>query len=128
MCLHPEWGVQPPRFFPRSVGIVQDAQLFLACAGDSCSNTSFRYVTAIDHGKYTTLTKAIAIPSEERSSKRAVGSWDDAYTKASAALAKLSQDEKIGIVTGVGWSKANCVGNTKAASSIGYPSLCLQGQ
>ncbi|KAL5114884.1 hypothetical protein ACEQ8H_007202 [Pleosporales sp. CAS-2024a] len=72
------------------------------------------------------LARASAIPSKEQSSKRAVGSWDTAYTKAAAALAKLSQDEKIGIVSGVGWSKANCVGNTKAASSINYPSLCLQ--
>jgi hypothetical protein len=73
------------------------------------------------------LTDA-AIPFEEKVSKRAVGTWDAAYTKATAALAKLSQSEKIGIVTGVGWSKGPCVGNTKAASSIGYPSLCLQGK
>jgi len=53
--------------------------------------------------------------------------WDEAYSKATAALAKLSQDEKIGIVTGVGWQKGPCVGNTKAVNSIGYPSLCLQG-
>jgi beta-glucosidase len=29
-------------------------------------------------------------------------------------------------VTGVGWQKGPCVGNTAAVSSIGYPSLCLQ--
>ncbi|KAH5072881.1 hypothetical protein HBH95_160770 [Parastagonospora nodorum] len=74
----------------------------------------------------TALTRASAIPAKEQSTKRTVGSWDDAHTKATAALAKLSQDEKIGIVTGVGWSKANCVGNTYPAKSIGYPSLCLQ--
>ncbi|KAF1847527.1 glycoside hydrolase family 3 protein [Cucurbitaria berberidis CBS 394.84] len=73
-----------------------------------------------------TMSRASAIPSDTSSSKRAVGSWDDAYTKATAALAKLSQNDKIGIVTGVGWQGGNCVGNTKAASSIGYPSLCLQ--
>lgn len=60
-------------------------------------------------------------------SKRAVGSWDDAYAKAATALAKLSQSDKIGMVTGVGWQNGPCVGNTKGASSIGYPSLCLQG-
>ena len=70
----------------------------------------------------------VAIPSDQHSSKRAVGNWDDAYARATAALAKLSQDEKIGIVTGVGWQKGNCVGNTKPATSIGYPSLCLQGK
>ncbi|KAL1796643.1 hypothetical protein ACET3X_005183 [Alternaria dauci] len=67
-----------------------------------------------------------SIPSDQSASKRAVGNWDDAYTKATAALAKLSQSEKIGIVTGVGWQKGPCVGNTKGAGSIGYPSLCLQ--
>jgi beta-glucosidase len=70
----------------------------------------------------------LAIPSSEKVSKRAVGTWDEAYTKATAALAKLSASEKIGIVTGVGWMGGNCVGNTKAAGSIGYPSLCLQGK
>jgi hypothetical protein len=69
----------------------------------------------------------IAIPTKEKTTKRAIGTWDDAYTKATAALAKLSASEKIGIVTGVGWQGGPCVGNTKAASSIGYPSLCLQG-
>jgi beta-glucosidase len=55
-----------------------------------------------------------------------VSDWDTAYTKATTALAKLSQTDKIGIVTGTGWQSGGCVGNTKAASSIGYPSLCLQ--
>lgn len=68
----------------------------------------------------------IALPSEQ-SSKRATISWDDAYAKATTALAKLSASEKVGIVTGTGWQVGNCVGNTKPASSIGYPSLCLQG-
>ncbi|KAI0187803.1 glycoside hydrolase family 3 protein [Astrocystis sublimbata] len=52
--------------------------------------------------------------------------WDAAYTKANAALAKLSSNDKIGLVTGVGWNKGACVGNTAAASSIGFPSLCIQ--
>ncbi|MBE3046565.1 hypothetical protein IMZ48_29355, partial [Candidatus Bathyarchaeota archaeon] len=32
----------------------------------------------------------------------------------------------MGLVTGVGWDKGPCVGNTGSAESIGYPSLCLQ--
>ncbi|KAI1413972.1 glycoside hydrolase family 3 protein [Hypoxylon sp. FL1857] len=52
--------------------------------------------------------------------------WEAAYTKANASLAKLSQNDKINIVTGVGWNKGPCVGNTAAASSISYPQLCLQ--
>jgi beta-glucosidase len=53
-------------------------------------------------------------------------SWDAAYGKAKAALAKLNQTEKVGIVTGVKWANGPCVGNTYAPSSIPYPSLCLQ--
>ncbi|KAJ6115936.1 hypothetical protein N7523_006353 [Penicillium sp. IBT 18751x] len=52
--------------------------------------------------------------------------WDAAYSKAKVALNKLNQTEKIGIVTGVTWEGGPCVGNTYAAESIGYPSLCLQ--
>ncbi|KAF4620126.1 hypothetical protein G7Y89_g14696 [Cudoniella acicularis] len=55
-----------------------------------------------------------------------VASWDDAYTKANAALAKLSTTEKIAIVTGIGWGKGACAGNTGTASSINFRSLCLQ--
>ncbi|CAI7632852.1 unnamed protein product [Penicillium pancosmium] len=56
----------------------------------------------------------------------ATSGWDSAYTKAQTALAKLSQNEKAGIVTGMTWEGGPCVGNTYAAKSIGYPSLCLQ--
>ncbi|KAI1814403.1 glycoside hydrolase family 3 protein [Poronia punctata] len=52
--------------------------------------------------------------------------WDAAYTKAEAALDKLSLEEKVDVVTGVGWGNGPCVGNTPAVSSINYPSLCLQ--
>ncbi|KAF2497446.1 beta-D-glucoside glucohydrolase [Lophium mytilinum] len=58
--------------------------------------------------------------------KRTVGDWESAYSKATAALAKLSSSDKINIVTGVGWQGGKCVGNTAAVSSINYPSLCLQ--
>ncbi|KAF1995495.1 glycoside hydrolase family 3 protein [Amniculicola lignicola CBS 123094] len=68
----------------------------------------------------------VALPSPEQTEKRAVSDWATAYTKANAALAKLSIGDKVGIVSGTGWQAGNCVGNTKAAGSIGYPSLCLQ--
>ncbi|KAL2753146.1 glycoside hydrolase family 3 protein [Sodiomyces alcalophilus JCM 7366] len=54
--------------------------------------------------------------------------WDLAYAKAEQALAQLSQSEKIGIVTGVGWNQqpnGPCISNTSPASSINYPALCL---
>ena len=52
--------------------------------------------------------------------------WDAAYTTASAALQKLDQTAKVGIVTGVTWEGGPCVGNTYKATSINFPSLCLQ--
>lgn len=52
--------------------------------------------------------------------------WTEALSKATAALSKLSQSDKITIVTGVGWEKGPCVGNTAPIPSIQYPQLCLQ--
>ncbi|TFK76897.1 glycoside hydrolase family 3 protein [Pluteus cervinus] len=52
--------------------------------------------------------------------------WAAAYTKARAALAKLSLKEKVDLGTGVQWQKGHCVGNTPAISSISFPGLCLQ--
>lgn len=54
------------------------------------------------------------------------GDWSAAYAKATAAVAKLSNTQKVALGTGIGWEKGPCVGNTAAISSIGYPSLCLQ--
>lgn len=54
------------------------------------------------------------------------GDWRAAHTKATAALAKLSSQDKVTLVTGVGWQKGSCVGNTASISSIGFPELCLQ--
>lgn len=53
--------------------------------------------------------------------------WDEAYGKAETALGGLSLEEKVGVVTGVGWQAGQpCVGNTSPVESIGFPSLCLQ--
>ncbi|KAG9234413.1 putative beta-glucosidase L [Amylocarpus encephaloides] len=52
--------------------------------------------------------------------------WTTAYSKATTALGKLTNQEKIGIVTGTGWEKGPCVGNTSPVAKIGLPSLCLQ--
>lgn len=53
-------------------------------------------------------------------------SWESANDRAIAALAQLSLEEKVGIVTGVGWANGPCVGNTYNVTRISYPSLCLQ--
>ncbi|KAG8939326.1 hypothetical protein FRC03_006374, partial [Tulasnella sp. 419] len=52
--------------------------------------------------------------------------WAAAYTKAKAAVAKLSNTEKANLGTGTYWQKGPCVGNTPAISSINFPGLCLQ--
>lgn len=54
------------------------------------------------------------------------GNWTAAIAKANTALAKLSQQDKVNIVSGIGWGNGPCVGNTAAIGSIGYPELCLQ--
>ncbi len=54
------------------------------------------------------------------------GAWAAAYSQAGTALAKLSQNDKVSIVSGVGWNKGPCVGNTSPIGSISYPQLCLQ--
>ncbi|KAI0762813.1 beta-glucosidase [Fomes fomentarius] len=53
--------------------------------------------------------------------------WAAAYTKAKAAVAKLSLADKVNLGTGVQWQKGACVGNTPAISSIpGFGGLCIQ--
>lgn len=56
----------------------------------------------------------------------AVLTWDEAYAKANAALARITQQDKVSLVSGIGWDKGPCVGNTAPVSAINYPQLCLQ--
>jgi len=51
--------------------------------------------------------------------------WAAAYQKASAAVAKISTQDKVNIVSGIGWNKGPCIGNTGSVNSIGFPALCL---
>ncbi|KAF2218746.1 glycoside hydrolase superfamily [Elsinoe ampelina] len=74
----------------------------------------------------TTLILILLLALQVLGQNTGTGAWSGAYTKARTALAKLNNNDKVKIVTGVGWSKGPCVGNTGAVSSIGYPSLCLQ--
>ena len=55
-----------------------------------------------------------------------VPSWQDSYAKAQKMVANMTLIEKVNITTGVGWAQGLCVGNTAAATSVGFPSLCLQ--
>lgn len=61
-----------------------------------------------------------------RQAPTGTAAWTAAHSKAAAALSKLSQQDKINIVSGVGWDKGPCVGNTSPVNSIRYPQLCLQ--
>ncbi|KAI8916271.1 glycoside hydrolase superfamily [Gorgonomyces haynaldii] len=62
-------------------------------------------------------------------SVQALQTWDQAYQQANAALQKMSNQDKINIVSGAGWSVKPCVGNTIADSLqgvSGFNGLCLQ--
>lgn len=54
------------------------------------------------------------------------GDWDAAYAKATTALGKLSNSDKIELVTGIGWGKGPCTRNTSPVNSINFRTLCLQ--
>ncbi|KAK4121544.1 glycoside hydrolase family 3 protein [Parathielavia appendiculata] len=61
-----------------------------------------------------------------RAAPTGTAAWTAAHSSAAAAVARMSQQDKINMVTGIGWDKGPCVGNTAAISSINYPQLCLQ--
>jgi beta-glucosidase len=66
----------------------------------------------------TLLLTALAVPVAFAQSNL---DWDAAYTKATTMLGKLTLQQKINMVTGVGWQKGPCVGNIAAISSAGFP-------
>ncbi|KAI9318057.1 glycoside hydrolase superfamily [Dichotomocladium elegans] len=76
--------------------------------------------------RFLTITTAIAVLSASMAQAAAPHeiSWEKAYEKSEALVKKLSLEEKAGIVTGIGWEKTICVGNTYENSE--FPSLCLQ--
>jgi len=52
--------------------------------------------------------------------------WKAAYIKARTVVSNMSEDEKVTLVTGVGWTNGPCVGNIAAIPSIKFPGYCLQ--
>jgi beta-glucosidase len=54
--------------------------------------------------------------------------WDTAYAKARAAVAELSQSDKVTLATGVGLIGGNCTGNIKPIPHINFTGLCLEGR
>ncbi|KAJ4494293.1 glycoside hydrolase family 3 protein [Lentinula lateritia] len=73
----------------------------------------------------TTSTSSTSVPSST-SPANLSPEWAAAYTKAQAAVLKLSLADKVSLGSGVGWEKGNCVGNTPPISSISFPGLCLE--
>ncbi|KAF5355704.1 hypothetical protein D9756_003946 [Leucocoprinus leucothites] len=74
----------------------------------------------------TSTTSTSASPSGTATTPNMSPEWQAAYTKARAAVAKLSLSDKVNLGTGIGWMKGACVGNTPSISSISFPGLCLE--
>lgn len=72
------------------------------------------------------LARAEAADKVSRAAPTGAEAWAAAHSSAAAAVARMSLQDKVNMVTGVGWDKGPCVGNTPAIGSIGYPQLCLQ--
>ncbi|KZV77869.1 hypothetical protein EXIGLDRAFT_784667 [Exidia glandulosa HHB12029] len=60
------------------------------------------------------------------SSPAPTGDWAAALTKAKAAVAKMSTQDKVNLATGIGWMVGACVGNIAAIPSINFPGLCVE--
>ena len=54
---------------------------------------------------WATILLLADIASASPPSGSGLGDWGPAYTKAKAALAKLSLSDKVGLVTGVTWGE-----------------------
>lgn len=76
----------------------------------------------------TAAALARAAPADKvaRDAPTGAAAWEAAHSSAAAAVARMSQQDKINVVTGIGWDRGPCVGNTNPVSSINYPQLCLQ--
>ncbi|KAF8607864.1 glycoside hydrolase family 3 protein [Ceratobasidium sp. AG-I] len=51
--------------------------------------------------------------------------WDAAFSLAQQAVAQMTLDEKVGVVTGQGQFSSRCIGNTHAVDRLGIPSFCM---
>ncbi|KAJ3183940.1 hypothetical protein HK101_009864 [Irineochytrium annulatum] len=52
--------------------------------------------------------------------------WYNATQRAKATLTKMSLQDKVDAVTGVGWQKGPCVGNIRGIKGTDFNGLCLQ--
>jgi beta-glucosidase len=57
------------------------------------------------------------------------GTWQAAYVKARRYVANFSLEERVNLVTGVGWNVGpapHCVGNIASNGRVAFPGLCLE--
>lgn len=54
------------------------------------------------------------------------GAWAEPVRKAREYIKKFSLEQRVQLVTGVGWQQGPCVGNIAAIEELGWPGLCLQ--
>ncbi|KAG8687543.1 hypothetical protein FRC11_007059 [Ceratobasidium sp. 423] len=82
------------------------------------------------HGRVVSVTLASVQNVSNLDIKKALAdggtAWKDAFAKAKAVVSKLSLEEKVGIVTGIGDSLSQCAGNTGAVPRLNIPSFCMQ--
>ncbi|KAJ3970481.1 beta-glucosidase [Lentinula raphanica] len=95
------------------------------CLPGSTSVPSSTSTSLSSTSSSTATSTGTSVPSSTPPANLSPG-WATAYTKAQAAVAKLSLSDKVNLGSGVGWMKGNCVGNTPAISSISFPGLCLE--
>lgn len=74
--------------------------------------------------------RSILIPgicSYPKASGNGTGAWADAYVKAKAFVAQLTEDEKINMTAGASSSVVDnsCSGNIQPITRLGFPGMCI---
>ncbi|KAJ7607968.1 beta-glucosidase [Roridomyces roridus] len=88
------------------------------------STTTSSSSTSISTSKSTSTSSSTSTGTAPTATPQNVSpQWTAAYAKASAAVAKMSLQDKVNLATG---ETGHCVGNTPAISSISFPGLCLE--
>ncbi|KAM6490503.1 glycoside hydrolase family 3 protein [Amanita muscaria] len=77
--------------------------------------------------KQAYLSNGITAQTTAQRSVEVTRSWEQSYLLADATVAKMTLNEKIGVITGNGQlnSSRRCVGETFAVPRLGIPSFCL---
>ncbi|KAJ6552874.1 beta-glucosidase [Mycena capillaripes] len=88
--------------------------------------TSSTTTTSSTSGSSTSISSTSTAAAPTGTTLNISPQWAAAYVKATAAVQKMSLQDKVNLATGVGWENGHCVGNTPAISSIAFPGLCLE--